>query len=99
MGPTAAAIENHAAMSCFLPSACLFCTHIQLDRPGDGVACDAFDEIPDSIFMGEVLHLAPYPGDGGLLFQLDPEQAEAFHEVNQLRREMGLPAVPATTPA
>ncbi len=77
-------------MSCFLPPPCLFCVHYHAEHSGDGLACDAFDEIPDAIFERRVEHTRPYPSDRGYRFQLDLRFAEEFGEVNQLRRAMGL---------
>ncbi len=73
-------------MSCFLPSACLFCKHF--DHVAAVPSCVAFDEIPEEIFRGTVEHTTPLREDGGINFELDPEHAEAFHEVQVLRREL-----------
>ena len=43
---------------------CLFCNHFKGNQ-----SCDAFqDGIPDEIFMADILHDKPYPGDSGILF-------------------------------
>ena len=48
---------------------CHFCRHLNQGEFG----CSAFpDGIPDEILSGEVDHETPYPGDGGIQFELDP---------------------------
>jgi hypothetical protein len=50
---------------------CLSCKHWQYD-----FRCAAFDEIPDEIFLGQVSHDKPYPGDRGIQYEPDPQSAE-----------------------
>jgi hypothetical protein len=75
-------------MSCLLPPVCAFCTHL-LNEPEQ--ECRAFHEIPAVIMNGTCDHTEPYPDDGGVCFQLIPDYAEDFAEVNNIRQEMGLP--------
>ena len=81
-------------MSCLIPAACVFCRHYHearnewsLDLP----SCDAFDAIPDQIFIGGFDHGAAYPGDRGVRFSLIETERESFLELNDVRRELGLP--------
>lgn len=74
-------------MSCLLPPVCAFCRHL-LNEPEQ--ECRAFQEIPAAIMNGNCDHSEPYPGDGGICFQLIPEYKEDFAEVNSIRQEMGL---------
>jgi len=71
-------------MTCFLPTACLFCSRFHGDHSGSELSCDAFDEIPDAIFRG----------DRRLRFELDGTRSEAFAEVNRLRVAMCLGPFP-----
>jgi hypothetical protein len=54
---------------------CMSCTRI---KDGEGWSCDAFPNgIPADIVLGSKDHRQPLPGDGGKLFEQDP-QAPAF---------------------
>lgn len=75
---------------CFLPPQCLFCRHYNLNGGIDDRDCDAFAEIPDDIFRSRVDHAAPYAGDGGVRFELDPGMRDEFDEINELRIQMEL---------
>ncbi len=80
-------------MSCMIPAACVFCRHYHKERnehSDELPSCDAFDAIPDQIFMGEVDHTEPLQGDNGVQFQLREEYREDFMELNEVRAEMGL---------
>lgn len=71
---------------CLLPPNCLFCAHYHLEASDDEDDCDAFNEIPDSIFIGGLTHQYPYQGDHGIRFKLNDELAEEFEEVEALRQ-------------
>jgi len=43
---------------------CTFCKHKK-----DGYSCDAFNLIPEAIWLGQDNHTAPYPGDKGIQFE------------------------------
>lgn len=46
------------------PPQCSACRHYR-----GGITCDAYPElIPPEIFVGDVDHRAPYPGDHGIQF-------------------------------
>ena len=83
---------------CLLPPPCLFCRHYNDEAGIDEPDCSAFDEIPDEIFRGRCDHFEHYPGDGGVRFDLNPEMAEEFEEVNELRSEMELAPFRAAAP-
>ena len=54
------------------PPICLHCKHFY--RDADDLSCEAFPNgIPDSIVMGEFVHVIPYPEDNGILFSPLPE--------------------------
>ncbi|HPY40381.1 MAG TPA: hypothetical protein PLM98_07675, partial [Thiolinea sp.] len=80
-------------MSCMLPPVCAFCVHL-LNNPEQ--ECQAFAEIPDDIMLGKSDHLDPYEGDGGLRFELKPDDEADFEEINEIRSAMGLPAFRCT---
>ncbi len=78
-------------MTCLLPPMCIFCRHFHHDNAADsGLSCDAYEDIPDEIFSGEVLHHSHYKGDGGIVFILHDELREEFYEVNELREKMNM---------
>ncbi len=83
---------------CLLPPQCLFCRHYNADGVADGPDCSAFDEIPEDIFRSRVDHVLHYAGDGGVRFDLRPEMADAFDEVNALRAAMQLTPFRRTPP-
>lgn len=46
---------------------CHTCAHRKALWPA---TCKAFPEgIPKEIFVGEVMHTSPYPGDGGVIYK------------------------------
>ncbi len=52
---------------------CVACAHLRLDGTGRW-ACQAFPRgIPAAILEGRIDHRQPYPGDGGVRFQPDPD--------------------------
>ncbi|NUQ00208.1 MAG: hypothetical protein HUU35_10175 [Armatimonadetes bacterium] len=56
-----------------LPVLCDICRHY---RQGTG-GCDAFPEgIPQVMFDARHDHRLPYPGDGGIQFEVEPELGE-----------------------
>jgi hypothetical protein len=80
-------------MSCLIPSACVFCQHYHGERneiSEELPSCNAFAAIPDEIFMGQIDHTGPFPGDNGVQFHLREEDRSDFLELNQVRAEMGL---------
>lgn len=77
-------------MSCVLPPVCVFCQHFLENDPER--ECLAFEEIPAAIMDGKFDHTEPYPGDGGYLFRLEPDEVETFLELNEVRREFSMPA-------
>jgi len=46
---------------------CSYCRHLDL-ASGRPRSCEAFDEIPMAIWLGDVDHVEPYPGDNGIQF-------------------------------
>jgi hypothetical protein len=81
-------------MSCLLPPACVFCRHFHYPPPGERLealpSCAAFQEIPEPIFLGQVDHAEPYPGDVGIRFELIPAERENLLEINEMRVQMGM---------
>lgn len=56
-----------------LPPLCLECRHLDPDAPASTPRCKAFPQgIPPLIWLGEIEHATPIPGDNGIQF----EQAE-----------------------
>jgi len=56
---------------------CLWCKHH--NKTGDRRSCTAFHErIPDTVYFGEHDHRFPYPGDNGILYEPEDEEAEAL---------------------
>ncbi len=58
-------------MSCMIPATCVFCQHYHEERnehSDELPSCDAFDAIPDQIFMGEVDHTEPLQATTGCSF-------------------------------
>ena len=81
-------------MSWIVPPECVFCEHYHQQRNEQTDAlpsCDAFDAIPDEIFMGSRDHSRPYPGDQGVRFSVSEEVRTDFLELNDVRRQVGLP--------
>ena len=61
------------------PNVCLGCVH--LDRSGAlQPRCAAFEVIPSDIWSGASDHQTPREGDGGVVFEPDPE-FEQLHAV------------------
>ena len=80
-------------MSCIIPSACVFCRHYHHERNEQCTelpSCDAFEAIPEEIFMGQVDHSEPFPGDHGVHFCLIETERQDFIELNEVRGELGL---------
>ena len=49
---------------------CVYCKHYNRNDPG---TCRAFPQgIPGRFIIGTIEHLAPYNGDHGIQFELDP---------------------------
>lgn len=54
---------------------CIECIHIERGRKG--WFCKAFpDGVPEAILEGYASHDEPYPGDGGIRFEHDPDWAK-----------------------
>jgi hypothetical protein len=54
---------------------CLWCKHLK-----PGLNCDAFPErIPDAIIDGLDSHVAAYPGDHGIRFELKDGDVDTWH--------------------
>jgi hypothetical protein len=65
---------------------CMSCT-----RREPGGTCTAFpDGIPDDIWLGGYDHRQPYPGDEGVLYELDPGRAAALAEYDQTASVLSL---------
>jgi hypothetical protein len=80
-------------MSCLIPPACVFCRHYHHERNDCSAglpSCDAFDAIPEEIFMGRFDHSNAYPGDNGVRFTLIEADRDDFLELNVARGELGL---------
>jgi hypothetical protein len=73
---------------CFLPPICVFCRHYHVGGSAGHPDCAAFAEIPDVIFRGELDHREPFPGDGGIRFELDPAYESDFAELLEIRRQL-----------
>jgi hypothetical protein len=51
-----------------VPSKCVLCKYVN-GKSGFS-KCEAFPKgIPDKIFLGEIEHTTPYPGDNGIQFE------------------------------
>lgn len=82
-------------MSCFLPPLCLFCDHFNHSDDADvSLSCKAFEQIPDSIFLDEILHTRHIEGDNNILFKINPEMIDEYNDVNELRMAMDMQAFP-----
>jgi hypothetical protein len=69
---------------------CLYCAHYNRESK---VTCAAFpDGIPWPILLSEVDHRKPYPGDGDLQFQPDPEHPLPYPEWFAIRFEGKVPS-------
>jgi hypothetical protein len=80
-------------MSCLIPPACVFCRHYHYERNDQSTeipSCDAFDAIPEEIFMGRFDHSEAFPGDKGVQFRLIEAERDNFLELNAVREELGL---------
>ena len=80
-------------MVCLIPPACVFCRHYhheRNDRSTEIPSCDAFEAIPDEIFMGRFDHGDAFPGDNGVHFSLIEAERDNFVELNAIREELGL---------
>jgi len=56
---------------------CLYCRH----KTEGELICSAFlDRIPQDIIDGKAFHLVPRSGDGGTVFEVDPELGDAFRQ-------------------
>jgi len=63
---------------------CMWCKHFRRTGP---LACDAFPEgIPDEILLHRNPHLAPFPGDHGIQFELDEERDKVVRLPADFRR-------------
>jgi hypothetical protein len=80
---------------CLLPPNCLFCRHFNRGSHGNEADCAAFTEIPEVIFRGLADHTEPFPGDGGVRFDLDPSLAEDFAELVTVREAMLQRGIPS----
>jgi hypothetical protein len=66
------------------PPICIACAHIQTDDFGIITGCEAFpDGIPDAIYVEGFDHREPYPGDGGIRFELESETALERYEATR----------------
>lgn len=75
-----------------MPSQCLACTRFQR-RPL--TACAAFpDGIPEEILIWGADHRAPFPGDGGVRFELAEglESRDAFEQWNAMFNQQNDPS-------
>jgi hypothetical protein len=62
-------------MTTAAPSICQACSRLGPNEDGTGLACAAFPTmIPEDITEGQYDHRNPYPGDNGVLFDLDPAE-------------------------
>jgi len=85
--------KEGADMICLIPPACVFCRHYHHERNDLSTeipSCDAFESIPEEIFMGRFDHSEAFPGDNGVLFSLIAAERENFLDLNAVRKELGL---------
>jgi hypothetical protein len=74
------ALEGRAELV-FLSRVCVHCRHLRLEDGARLRTCDAFpDLIPAEIWVGDVDHRQPYPGDHGIQFEEMTEADEAALE-------------------
>lgn len=58
---------------------CSFCQHLR-----KGFVCAAFEDgTPEEILFGEHDHREPYPGDGGVRFEIMPEYRDLGHPLEE----------------
>ena len=63
---------------------CLFCARYHRDN-ADAFTCDAFpDGIPEPLFLSQHDQRIPFPGDGGLQFELLPGKERDFDRLLSL---------------
>lgn len=62
-------------MTTRLPALCDSCTR----RTGEA-SCEAFDQIPVEIVALSGDHRQPVEGDGGIVYEQDPDKVEAFDD-------------------
>jgi len=56
-----------------VPSDCWTCRHLRLGHAGQ-FACAAFPRgVPTDLLEGRANHRKPYPGDGGIRYEPDPD--------------------------
>jgi len=63
--PTVILINDRSIAEYATSPVCSFCSRL---RDGVTRTCDAFINIPDSIWSGKIKHKEPYVGDNGLMF-------------------------------
>ena len=86
---------------------CSFCVHLRR-KPREEMThhtCDAFpDGIPDEVGHNRFIHIKPYPGDNGILFEHDPDMKfhldiEGLAEDVEARKHLPPPEDPMDIPA
>lgn len=80
------AIDDRAAFYPKYGEQCARCKHLSVDPPEDGIGskCAAFKRIPREILDGEFDHRNPYPGDGGIRFEPEPDLSESSIEIHRM---------------